>query len=283
MIAKLRDLLPPHGGPPRVLCGFNVFGYEDALAVVEAGGEIGAPVLLMVNRAMADFVPPEICGPMFRQLAERSASPVGVHLDHAWDLDVVSRALDSGFTSVMFDGSKKPLKENIHLTAKARVMADRFGASLEGEVGTVPYHDLGETHAELTSAAEAALFTRETNVDALAVSVGNIHRLNRPDARIDFNRLDEIEAAADIPLVIHGASGLPKADIQRLLGTRVAKFNIGTKLRQAFGTGLRNYLTANPEDFDRLRIFTSVKADMKSTAISLLQETGWLRVLEGHL
>ncbi|MDF1568181.1 MAG: class II fructose-bisphosphate aldolase family protein [Spirochaetaceae bacterium] len=275
MIAKLGDLLHLSVDSNRVLCGFNVFGYEDALAVVRAGDEMGSPLLLMVNRTMADFMPPEICGPMLRELAHRAAVAVGVHLDHAWDLDVIKRALDSGFTSVMFDGSKKPLNENIQLTSKVRELADEYGASLEGEVGTVPYDDLGETRGELTGVSDVRLFTESTGVDVLAVSVGNVHRLTQPEARIDFSRLAEIEAAINVPLVIHGASGLSDEDIRGLLGTSVAKFNFGTRLRQAFGSGIREYLRVNPEDFDRLRILGSTVPHIQKAATEALLKSGW--------
>ncbi len=175
----------------------------------------------------------------------------------------------------MYDGSRFPLKENIRLTLKARKLADRFGASLEGEVGTVPYDDLGQKKAFPTDALSAAEFVSETQVDALAVSVGNIHRLNTPCARIDFTLLDEIEQAVKVPLVIHGTSGIVKEDISRLLGTRVAKFNIGTRLRQAFAQALRGYLAENPEEFDRLRIMESAMPAVKSAAHEMLRDSGW--------
>ncbi len=275
MIAKMGELLTTAVSDDRVLCGFNVFGYEDALAVVRAGEQNGAPLLLMVNRAMADFMPPEICGPMLRGLADNASVPVGVHLDHARDLSMVERALESGFTSVMYDGSKKPLDENIRLTAEARVLADRFEASLEGEVGTVPYDDLGETRAELTGAGEAGRFVAGTGVDALAVSVGNIHRLTSQEARIDFERLRTIEREVGVPLVIHGASGLAREDIRRLLGTGVAKFNVGTRVRQAFGLGLRRYLKEHPDDFDRMRILGSTIPIVTAVAVEVLTDAGW--------
>jgi len=275
MIAAMGDMLPMVVDRNRVLCGFNIFGYEDALAVVRAGEEMEAPLLLMVNRAMADFMPPSACGPMLRDLAERSSQPVGVHLDHSWDLGVLESALDSGFTSVMYDGSRRPLAENIRLTARARKLADRYGATLEGEVGTVPYDDLGESPGDFTRAVDAAALVEGSGVDVLAVSVGNIHRLTRPEARIDFERLAAIESAVEVPLVIHGASGVADEDFQRLLGTRVAKFNVGTRLRQAFGTALRDYLGNHPEDFDRLRILESTIAPVQDAARSVLIQSGW--------
>lgn len=275
MRVALTDLLPEVVDRERVLCGFNVFGYEDALAVVAAAEEKSAPVLLMVNRAMADFMPPESCGPLFAGLADRSPARIAIHLDHARDLGVLRRALDSGFTSVMFDGSTKALAENIRLTKEARKLADGYGASLEGEVGTVPYSDLGETVVTMTDPSEAAAFAGETGVDVLAVSVGNIHRLTTPTARIDFERLRKIEAVTPLPLVIHGVSGLPESEIRRLLPTQVAKFNIGTRLRWVLGKRLREELQNDPEQFDRLQLMKSVIPEVKTAAVHSLSLSGW--------
>jgi fructose-bisphosphate aldolase class II len=175
----------------------------------------------------------------------------------------------------MFDGSKLSLDENIRKTLEARKLTDSWGGSLEGEVGMVPYSDLGETNFSMTDAAEAGRFTRETGVDVLAVSVGNIHRLTEPTARIDFNRLREIEETAETPLVIHGVSGLPESDIRRLLSTGVAKFNIGTRLRMAFGKRLRETLNEDMGQFDRLRIMKSVIPAMRESAVDSLIIAGW--------
>lgn len=275
MIAKMGDLLSHTRDRARILCGFNVFGYEDALAVVQASVAMRAPILLMVNRAMAAFMPPEICGPMLCSLAQEAATPIGIHLDHARDLTTMERALRSGFTSVMYDGSKETLDVNIQKTSEARELADRFGATLEGEVGTVPYTDLGETEQELTTAKDATRFVDETGVDALAISIGNLHRLTRPKAQIDFKRLNDIENALAIPLVLHGASGLPDEAMHRLLRTRVSKLNIGTRLRQAFAAGLRSYLDDNPDDFDRLRIMKASIPHVHDAALAALRWTGW--------
>lgn len=275
MRVSLKEILPDVVGKDRVICGFNIFGFEDALAVIEAAEEKNAPVILMVNRDMAEFLPPVSCGPMLAGLAERSSARIAIHLDHSYDLSVLKSALESGFTSVMFDGSNLSLEENIKRTREARSLADFHEASLEGEVGTVPYSDLGVTDISMTEVVEAERFARETGVDVLAVSVGNIHRLTKPTARIDFDRLREIENATAVPLVIHGVSGLPDSDIKRLLSTGVVKFNIGTRLRMAFGKRLRETLNEDMGQFDRMRIMKSVIPAMREAAVYSLIVSGW--------
>ena len=275
----MREILPTtlNGDDAgRLLCGFNVFGYEEALAVVQAAEALGAPTLLMVNRALAAHMSPSIIGPMLHSLAQQAHVPIGVHLDHAYDITIIQQALDSGFTSVMYDGSQLPLSENIRNTQRVSELTKAAGASLEGEVGTVPYSDLGEGHPQFTDPDQAGKFARETGVDALALSVGNIHRLEQKgQVDIDFDRLQEIENRTEIPLVIHGASGLSDSDLMQLCQTHVAKINVGTQLRQAYTLALKEYLRTHPQDFDPLRLRSATIPRVQMAAESILKICNW--------
>jgi fructose-bisphosphate aldolase, class II len=255
---------------------FNVFGWEDARAVVDAAGALGAPVILAANLDFRQFMPLEVIALMLRRLAADAASPVCVHLDHSYDVAEVRRAIDAGFTSVMFDGSQLPLEENIAGTRAVAQYAHAADCSVEAEIGSVPYAQ-GRTHikSELTSAAQAKRLAEESCADAVAISIGNVHRLTAPGATIDFARLAQIEAAVRAPLVIHGTSGIFESDIARLLSTRVAKFNIGTVLRQAFGTTLRETLARHPERFDRLEIMSDVMDGVGRAATHMIELLGW--------
>src|SRR5262249_7591302 len=208
--------------------------------------------------ASLDFIqltPIDVIAGMFRNLAEGARVPVCVHLDHCYEMNVIRRAIDAGFTSVMYDGSQLPLEANIADTKQIADYAHAAGCSVEGEIGSVPYSE-GRTHikSELTDTQEAAMLAKESDLDAMAISIGNVHRLRTPGATIDFELLAKIEAATSVPLVVHGTSGIFEADIRRLARTRVAKFNIGTCIRQAFGKGLRENLAADLGRFDRLEI-----------------------------
>ncbi len=276
MLVNLKEILAPaHKGGYGIGC-FNVFGWEDAKAVVQAGEALEAPVILSANLDLRDFMPLEVIAQMFRNLAEGAVVPVCVHLDHTYEVDEVLRAVDAGFTSVMFDGSQLSLEDNIRKTRQVADYARTAGASAEAEIGSVPYAK-GRDHikAALTDVAEAAALAEQTGVDALAVSVGNVHRLEAPGAEIDFGRLEEIEARVVQPLVIHGTSGIHERDLGRLAATRVCKFNVGTTLRQAFGRGLRGALAADPERFDRLEIMSEVMPRMTEEAIRVIRLLGW--------
>lgn len=276
MLVNLENILTPAVEHGYSVASFNIFGWEDARAVVDAAGALGAPVVLAVNMDFRQFMPLEVIAVMLRRLAEDAATPVCVHLDHSYDLAEVRRAVDAGFTSVMYDGSQLTLDENIAGTKAAVQYAHAAECSVEAEIGSVPYAE-GRAHikAELTPAAHAKRLAEESDADAIAISIGNIHRLTTPGAIIDFTRLAEIESMVRAPLVIHGTSGIRESDIARLVCTRIAKFNIGTVLRQAFGATLRETLARHPERFDRLQIMSDVMPGVGRAASRMIGLLGW--------
>ncbi|MGO9935173.1 MAG: class II fructose-bisphosphate aldolase [Steroidobacteraceae bacterium] len=276
MLVNLAKILAPAVGSSYGVACFNVFGWEDARAIVDAAASLGAPVILAVNLDFRKFMPVEAICHMLRILAERVRIPVCVHLDHTYDIPELLRAVDLGFTSVMFDGSQLPLEENIAGARRVADYAHAAGCSIEAEIGSVPYAE-GRVNIKsaLTEVNEAIRFADEGRLDAMAVSVGNVHRLRTPGAVIDFARLAQIAAAVPVPLVIHGTSGIFDADIARLARTRVAKFNIGTVVRQAFGRGLRETLGRHPERFDRLEIMSDAMPAVSREADRMIRLLGW--------
>ena len=179
--------------------------------------------------------------------------PVVAHLDHGYTYDECSEALDSGFTSLMYDGSRKSLAENIAETKRIVDIAHSAGISCEGEIGFVGYSN-GEKSAG-TDPAEAATFALETGVDAMAISVGNVHLQEDKEGGLDEARIAAIQALTTVPLVIHGGSGVPVDQRARLAKTtNICKFNIGTELRMSFGVALRDAVNTDPTRFDRVTI-----------------------------
>ena len=275
MLANLATVLSGAAERGCAVACFNVFGWEDARAVVDAAAELRAPVILAANLDFRRSMPVEVIAVMLRSLAQRAPGPVCVHLDHTYDVNEVLRGVDLGFSSVMFDGSQLPLTENIAATARVVEYAHAAGCSVEAEIGSVPYAE-GRAHikSELTEVGDAVRLAVETGIDALAVSVGNVHRLNTPGVVIDFARLAQIAAAVSVPLVIHGTSGISDQDIQRLAQGGVAKFNIGTRLRQAFGSALRDTLNRDAGRFDRLEIMADVMPIVSGEAMRLMRLLG---------
>lgn len=233
--------------------GLVTLGWEDMRAYVAAAEAENVPVILQAGPGCRAHTPLPVLGVMFRTLAETTSVPVVAHLDHGYTIDECREAIESGFTSVMFDGSRKPLSQNIAETAAIAEMAHAAGVSCEGEIGFVGYSG-GESSAG-TNPAEAAQFATETGVDAMAVSVGNVHLQQQSGTGLDEDRIHTIEAMTDVPLVIHGGSGVPIEQRRRLArGSNVCKFNIGTELRMAFGKALHAAVNKDPTRFDRVEI-----------------------------
>lgn len=252
------DLMVKAVHEDHIFAGFNVFSLDDAHEIVKAAEKIGAPVMLMVNKLAVNLMPIEMWADTLNMLTKYASVPVCAHLDHTTDFNVLERACKAGFDSVMFDGSQLPLAENIRQTRAVVEMAHGLGVAVEAEIGAVGYSDGGggkNYKATKTSVKEAGAFARETGVDWMAVSIGNVHRMETQDAVIDFDLLAKIEKETDVPLVLHGSTGIKDEDMAKLLGTHVVKVNIGTALRMAFGNTLREEYKKYPDAFDRVKLF----------------------------
>jgi fructose-bisphosphate aldolase class II len=271
MLATLKELLPPAADGRYAVPCFNVFGSEEVVAILAAATHAGRGVILACNKDMADHMGVIGFAGMVRGLADAASVPVCVHLDHCYEEERIHAALRAGFTSVMFDGSQLPLKDNIARTAAIARLAQGFGASVEGEVGSVPYTE-GRDHikSELTDPQDALAFAEQSGVDAMAISVGNVHRMTEAISEIDFALVQRIAASITLPLVIHGTSGIREADIQRLKQMRVAKFNIGTTMRQTFNRSLRQSLSDTPDRFDRLQLMKPVVSALQTEALRMI-------------
>ena len=272
-VATLRDVLEDATARHYAVAGLVALGWEDSLAFAEAADETGLPIILQAGPGCRRHTPLPILGRMFRYLAEQARVPVVCHIDHALTLDECLQGIEHGFTSVMIDGSALPLADNIALTRRVVEAARKAGVSVEGEVGVVGYAD-GRPSSP-TSAVEASRFARETGVDALAVSIGNVHLQTERFDGIDVAALAAIEAKTDLPLVLHGGSGIPPETRQKLARHhRVKKFNIGTELRQAFGASLRQSLADQPESFDRIELLRPTIGAVRRAAAAVIANLG---------
>ena len=275
MLVNLKELLIPALNEGYAVACFNVFGYEDARAVVDAAEARNASVILSINLDMTQFMPMSHIAGMMSPLAESAKVPVCLHLDHTYDIAVVKQAIDNGFSSVMYDGSQTPISDNIKGIQQIVAYAAAKHVSVEAEVGSVPYAS-GRDHIKsaLTQVSEAIEMVEKGNPDALAISVGNIHRIETDFVDINFDHFETLERAIDLPLVIHGTSGIKPDDIRRLSTSRVCKFNIGTCLRQRFGNALRHTLNTDLKLFDRLSIMKQVMPEVSDEAAKMIELLG---------
>ncbi len=235
------------------VAGLVVLSWDDALAFTKAADETGVPIILQAGPSCRSHIPVPILGKMFQYLAGQTKTHVCCHIDHGYTVKECLEGIDSGFTSVMFDGSKLSLKENIKLTSKIVKKAHMAKVSVEGEIGFVGYSN-GKS-SEGTLPDEAISFAKNSGVDAMAISVGNTHLQTNKIAKIDINKVKKIQKSTSIPLVLHGGSGIPNRIRKKLAKeTNIAKFNIGTELRMTFGKALRKQIKNNPLVYDRLEL-----------------------------
>jgi len=269
-LATLAEVLTKANAGGYAVGGLVCLGWEDMRAYVEAAEAEDLPVILQAGPSCRKHTPLPVLGAMMRHLGEQATVLVVVHLDHGYTAEECEQAIAAGFTSVMFDGSRLSLSENIEKTAAIAEMARKAGVSCEGEIGFVGYSD-GEASAG-TDPDEAAKFAAETGVDAMAISVGNVHLQENREGGLDEDRIRSIEAVTDLPLVIHGGSGVPLDQRGRLARTsKIAKFNIGTELRMVFGSALRGAVAKEPARFDRVQILSDVEAPICEAARQVLR------------
>jgi fructose-bisphosphate aldolase class II len=225
---------------------FNVSNLETMKAVIAAALKEKSPVIIGTSEGESSFLGLKEAAALARVFKEKGAS-LFLHLDHGKTFDYIKKAVDAGYDSVHFDGSKLPLNENISVTKKVMAYCKKRGIQVEGEVGSIGGSStiLKEIpKLSMTEVKEAERFARETNVDSLAVSVGNFHGVScLGDPEIDFLRLKEIsKAVKDTPLVLHGGSGIPGRNIKKAIELGMAKVNVNTDLRVAYTETLRNVL-----------------------------------------
>ncbi len=269
-LASLTEVLKPAYEQGFAVPGFVVLGLEDARAYVKAAEQENAAVILQTGPNCRRHTPLPILATMLRHLAQQVSVPVVVHLDHAFSIDECKQAIKLGYTSVMYDGSSLPFEQNLANTAQIVELARQAGVSVEAELGVVGY-DQGQS-SQATDPAEARKFAQQTGIDALAISIGNLHLQTARSSKIDCDILQRIQAGTDLPLVIHGGSGIATPQRRRLaLNSQVCKFNIGTELRMVFGSSLRETLASLPDSFDRIELLSATEKPLKQAAAQIIR------------
>ncbi|HXT36658.1 MAG TPA: class II fructose-bisphosphate aldolase [Chloroflexota bacterium] len=221
---------------------FNIYNLEGARAVVAAAEEARGPAILQVHPAALRHGGAPLLA-LCLAAAREAGGPIGVHLDHSASRDDILAALDAGVSSIMADGSHLTYTENLAFTREMAVLAHGRGAAVEAELGRLTGTEddttVAEHMARLTDPARAADFVARTEVDALAVCIGNVHGPYRGEPRLDFPRLAAIREVVTVPLVLHGASGLPDPLVRRAFASGVCKLNVNTEPRAAYMDALR--------------------------------------------
>ncbi len=248
---------------------FNANSYEMIPALIHAAEEERSPLILQIGKKFLSYTPADEIASLALYLAKKATVPICVHLDHGADLEMARACLESGFTSVMYDGSSLPDKENIRNTRQVVELAAQYGVPVEGEIGQVlQAEDVpeGEDPDFLTDPQQALRFVEETGVSSVAVAVGNIHHMKKKHAKIDFPRIEKLREIIQIPLVIHGCSGVSDEDVGRAVRMGINKVNVATEYNLAFTDGLRDFTTQHPEEFFPMEPVTSAMARVTAIA-----------------
>ena len=226
----MKSLLEQARNNHRGVGAFSVGNMEMVKGAVQAAEELNTPIILQIAEVRLKHSPLALMGPMMVQAAKEAKVDIAVHLDHGLTMDVVEQALELGFTSVMFDSSTYPFEENMTRTQEVVKVAKQYGATVEAELGLVGGSEDGSCDHGIrcTNPDDAKVFCERTGIDALAVAIGNAHG-NYPVApKLAFDVLEEIHKKADLPLVLHGGSGITDADFQKAISLGIVKVNIAT-------------------------------------------------------
>jgi len=251
---------------------FNCNNMEIVQAIVTAAEAEKSPVIIQASQGAIKYAGINYIAGLTRIAAESVSVPVALHLDHGTSFEQCLFCIRSGFSSVMIDGSKLPLEENIALTKKVIEVARPLGVSVEGELGKISGTEddisVSEREAFFTDPEEAERFCRETEVDALAVAIGTAHGRYRGIPKLDFDRLREITKRVSTPIVLHGSSGVPDDAIREAISLGVAKVNIDTNIREAFTDAARKVIADNPKEIDPRKIL----GPAREAAVEIIRE-----------
>jgi fructose-bisphosphate aldolase class II len=303
MLITSKNLMVPARKKGYAIGAFNVQNLESTLAIAEAATEEKSPVILQITPSVIKYAGLAYISNLVETAARLSPVPIAMHLDHGNDFEIAVKCIAAGFTSVMIDGSFLSFNQNIAITKKVVGVAHPKGVSVEAELGKlagVEERTVAEKDAILTDPEAAVKFVEKTGVDSLAVAIGTSHGAYKfkTDARLDIERLKLISQKISVPLVLHGASSVPKAVVEKankygaeLSGAKgipeteikkaimfgIAKINIDTDLRLAFTAAVREALTNSPKNFDPRKILGPAKDAMKEIAkgkMQLFQSSG---------
>lgn len=263
---------------------FNILDFNSMKAVVDCAEENQAPVIIQTSVKTVLFWGYKPMMGWFKDLAENASVPVAIHLDHCKDPDVIQKCLDAGWTSVMIDASSKPFEENLELSAKVVQMAKAYDASVEAELGAIVGVEddihVKEQDAHLADYEQSIQFCKEVAVDCFAPAIGTAHGVYKGEPKIDFELLEKISDKTQLPIALHGGTGLSDEVFLKAIALGCAKINISTQLKYAFIDGFFQYHEKNPKDYNPLNVIKAQEKALKqgiSDNIKLFGSAGKVR------
>ncbi|MCG8499301.1 MAG: class II fructose-1,6-bisphosphate aldolase [Firmicutes bacterium] len=246
---------------------FNISNMEILQAIIAAAEEERSPVIIQTSEGAIQYAGIDYLKTMVHLAASKASVPVALHLDHGTTYETIISCIRNGYTSVMIDGSHHPLDENIAATNEIIKIAHAVGVSVEAELGRLGGIEdnisVDEKDARLTHPDEAVEFVKATGVDYLAIAIGTAHGKYKGKPELDFERLETIKRLLNMPIVLHGASGVGEEDIKKAVSLGINKINIDTDIRVAFTEGVKAVFKNKPEEYDPRKICGPAREDMK--------------------
>lgn len=287
-IVTAKEIMLPAAENKYAIGAFNVTNLIQMEAVVEAGIEKRAPLIIQTSVKPSQFLGRHVLVSIYRTLAESAPIPICLHLDHCTDVEYCKQCADAGYTNIMIDASKQPFEENIRQTKEIVDYCHGIGGiSVEGELGTVSGVEdqikVAEDEAALANPAQAVEFVERTGVDIFAPAIGTAHGVYKTkNPKVDFERMGKINQLLNsngvkTPLVVHGGTGLPDDYITKLVEVGGAKFNVSTELKRTLINTTYSYISDNREQFDPGKVDVAVKDAIREVAgrwIDILGSTG---------
>jgi len=270
-LLNIRSLLEGVRAKDYAVPAYNILNHLTVKAVIEECTESRSPVIIQTSVATVKFYEPENLALMVKSEAELTDIPVTLHLDHCKDVELAKKCVDCGWSSIMIDASEKPLDENIRITKELVDYAHPKGLSVEGELGAISgvedHISVAESDAHLADVDQSREFVQKTGIDAFAPAVGTAHGMYKGEPVLDFERFKEIRSVCgDVPLVIHGGTGLSDEAFRRFIDLGAAKINISTAIKQSYMKAVRQYVKEveknSPLEFDRY-IINKVRITVK--------------------
>ncbi len=246
---------------------FNIHNLETLEVVVETASELKSPVILAGTPSTISYAGGEFIVAMAEAAAEKYNIPIAIHLDHFEVIEEIKHFINLGFRSTMIDASHKSFEENIEIVKKVVEYAHRYDATVEAELGRLGGQEddliVDEKDSKYTNPNQAKEYVERTGIDSLAVAIGTAHGLYKGEAKIDFDRLKEIRALVNVPLVLHGASDIPDELVKKAISLGICKVNVATDLKIPFSDAVKKYFIENPNANDPRKYMTPGKEAMK--------------------
>jgi ketose-bisphosphate aldolase len=240
---------------------FNILDYLSAKAVIDGAAALGAPVILQTSEKTVRYWGFKAVVSWVRELTSSVDIPVALHLDHCTDIEFIHKCINEGWTSVMIDASSKPLEENIRMSREVVGLAHPCGVSVEAELGEIGGIEddikVDAEHAHLADPEKAKYFLAQVKVDCFAPAIGTAHGLYKGEPKIAFDRLAEINNLSEVPLALHGGTGLPGNIIKKAISLGCAKVNISTQLKHEFIEAFVNYYQTKPDEYNPLKLINA--------------------------